>query len=163
MPKLALQEFDPHLHEDIQCEYSRIGNDYRVRFCVPHADTWDLDCEHSKNDFVIGLWEHSCFELFEFNEESAEYVEWNISPTGAYWFCEFEDYRKTKAHFELRVASDFKAILDGNNFIVEVLLPSCFEKARVQLNCVLENAEGKLFYFAHRHPAHKADFHLKLL
>lgn len=39
--------------------------------------------------FVEGLWEGDCAELFLVNPETGYYMEFNLSPQGAWWCCEF--------------------------------------------------------------------------
>lgn len=39
--------------------------------------------------FVEGLWEGDCAELFLANPDTGAYIEFNLSPQGAWWCCEF--------------------------------------------------------------------------
>jgi len=39
--------------------------------------------------FVEGLWEGDCAELFLANPATGYYLEFNLSPQGAWWCCEF--------------------------------------------------------------------------
>jgi hypothetical protein len=44
-------------------------------------------------DYVEGLWEGDCAELFLVNPVSGAYIEFNLSPKGAWWCCEFSGTR----------------------------------------------------------------------
>lgn len=43
-----------------------------------------------KAEFVEGLWEYDCGELFLSNPENGRYLELNLSPKGAWWSCLFD-------------------------------------------------------------------------
>ena len=47
--------------------------------------------------FVEGLWEGDCAELFLSNPETGYYVEFNLSPQGAWWCCGFSARRTREA------------------------------------------------------------------
>ena len=40
-------------------------------------------------DYSEGLWDGDCAELFLVNPVSGEYIEFNLSPKGGWWCCEF--------------------------------------------------------------------------
>jgi hypothetical protein len=46
--------------------------------------------------FVEGLWNKDVVELFLLNPSTGNYIEFNFSPTNAWWCCEFESYRAAK-------------------------------------------------------------------
>jgi hypothetical protein len=50
--------------------------------------------EDSENCFVEGLWEADVVELFLLNPNTGFYVEFNLGPRGAWWFCSFDSPRK---------------------------------------------------------------------
>lgn len=43
--------------------------------------------------FKEGLWESEVAELFVKEESSSRYLEVNLAPTGAWWWCVFDTYR----------------------------------------------------------------------
>jgi len=53
--------------------------------------------EDRENCFVEGLWEADVVELFLLNPNSGFYVEFNLGPHGAWWFCPFDSPRKRAA------------------------------------------------------------------
>jgi len=50
--------------------------------------------EDRENCFVEGLWEADVVELFLLNPKTGFYVEFNLGPRGAWWFCSFNAPRK---------------------------------------------------------------------
>jgi hypothetical protein len=49
--------------------------------------------EHSQGKFVEGLWEADVAEYFLCEQGSERYLEVNLAPTGAWWWCLFDGYR----------------------------------------------------------------------
>jgi hypothetical protein len=49
---------------------------------------------HACNSFVEGLWERDVIEFFLLDSESGKYVEFNFSPTGAWWCMLFDEYHR---------------------------------------------------------------------
>ncbi|MDR0498767.1 MAG: hypothetical protein LBH03_03395, partial [Holophagales bacterium] len=50
--------------------------------------------EDAENCFVEGLWESDVVELFLVNPRTGFYIEFNLGPRGAWWFCSFDAPRK---------------------------------------------------------------------
>lgn len=65
-----------------------------------------------QGQFLEGLWEESVVELFIYQAQSTRYVEFNLSPTGAFWCAEFSDYRVRKS--ELKLRSNVEVSSEGN-------------------------------------------------
>lgn len=56
-------------------------------------------CDRSlrAGEFVEGLWAHDVIEMFVREPASERYFEINLAPTGAFWVCLFESYRRRGA------------------------------------------------------------------
>lgn len=113
---------------------------------------------------VDGLWRHTCFEAFIAPENGSAYVELNFAPSGEWAAYAFEGYRTgmralaglaapaitlTRAanaeRWSVRAAADVECLGEA--------------PARLALAAVIEDAEGRLAYWALRHPPGKPDFH----
>jgi hypothetical protein len=110
------------------------------------------------------LWEHTCFEVFLRQDESANYYEFNFSPSGEWAAYVFSAYRvgipfnyhsapqlivqRNASALELAAAIDLKPLL---------LEPG--KSLRLGLSALIEAADGGISYWALKHPAPKPDFH----
>lgn len=112
------------------------------------------------------LWEHTCFEAFVGMEANPAYYEFNFSPSGERAAYAFRSYRDGRAlenaeltpeitvsckadHLELNAVIDFSR-LSG-------LQPK--SRLRLGLSAVIEEQDGKLSFWALRHPEGNPDFH----
>jgi hypothetical protein len=59
---------------------------------VPRAAACDRTAQGGA--FQPELWRYDVGELFIFHGKSSRYLEFNLSPTGAWWMAFFESYRK---------------------------------------------------------------------
>lgn len=118
------------------------------------------------------LWAHTCFEAFVALAESPRYLELNFSPSGQWAAYSFDSYRQGMApalavaprlalrHGEDRLELQAEVQLSG------ILPPPGPEAAasgartlRIALSTVVEDREGRLSYWALRHPPGRPDFH----
>ena len=109
------------------------------------------------------LWQRTCCELFVTRKGEPAYHEYNFSPSGEWAAYSFERYRERRAggpaplpppRISLRArrgALELDASID-----VDV---SCGVTLALALAAVIEDEEGKLSYWALRHPPGKPDFH----
>ncbi len=109
------------------------------------------------------LWVHTCFEAFIGLPGSLRYLELNFSPSGRWAAYRFDSYRQGRApaldssprlalrrgdgRLELEAVVDSSRILSGSG------------RLRIALSAVVEDREGRLSYWALRHPAGRPDFH----
>lgn len=61
----------------------------RLWFIAHHAGPAEAHPEARPGEFQAGLWKHDCAELFIAHPPSGRYMEFNLSPNGAWWCCEF--------------------------------------------------------------------------
>jgi hypothetical protein len=112
-----------------------------------------------------GLWRHTCCELFLGHAGGADYLEYNLSPSGAWAAYAFSAYRVPAAppdvaapairSIEVHDALTIDAHVDREAL---ALLgdPPVLE---VGLTVVIECAAGEVRHYALHHPRPRADFH----
>jgi hypothetical protein len=138
------------------------------------AIAYDLDADLDRlrippvrpSRLVHGLWEHTCFEAFIAVDKTPAYHELNCAPSGAWAIYAFQGYRELAPQPdemqppELTVRRsagqlELDAVLHLESFsAVHTIAP-----LRVALAAVIEDTNGRLSYWALRHPAGKPDFH----
>jgi hypothetical protein len=109
-----------------------------------------------------GLWRHTCCELFVARRNDAAYREYNFSPSGEWAAYAFERYRaRVKGPSVLpppRVSVRAKdGALELDAFVELDRLAGA--GLALALAAVIESDEGKLSYWALKHPPGKPDFH----
>lgn len=113
---------------------------------------------------VAELWRHTCFEAFIAVPDTSAYYEFNFSPALDWAAYRFEAYREGRAPPPLAQAPDISVHrgADRLELTASVPLDSLALPAsalRVALAAVIEDAQGRLAYWALRHPPGKPDFH----
>ena len=112
-----------------------------------------------------GLWRHTCFEAFVMAGSGPGYRELNFSPSGEWAAYAFRRYRDGGP---LAVAVEPAIVVqsDRDRLQVDAVAPvSCLARAgsgaplRLGVAAVLEDIDGRLSYWALRHPAERPDFH----
>jgi hypothetical protein len=108
------------------------------------------------------LWQHTCFEVFVMAGEGPGYREFNFSPSGEWAIYEFRAYRDGGVlENELAPGIVVHKTADRLELGAEIgqdLLPQG-RRLRLGLSAVVEDAAGRLSYWASRHPPGKPDFH----
>lgn len=111
---------------------------------------------------VDGLWRHTCFEVFVMAENGPAYREFNFSPSGAWAAYLFHAYRDggplapVPPPAIVRHARDHAVELAVR--LPRAALPDGI-RLRLGLSAVVEDEDGKLSYWALRHPPGQPDFH----
>ena len=118
------------------------------------------------------LWAHTCFEAFVALPDSPRYLELNFSPSGEWAAYRFDSYRHGMAPALDRAPR--LAIRGGEGRLelqAEVHLDRSWSsvspgsktarglRLRMALTTVVEDREGRLSYWALRHPPGRPDFH----
>jgi hypothetical protein len=118
------------------------------------------------------LWAHTCFEAFVGLPDSPRYLELNFSPSGQWAAYGFDSYREGMApvpgpapRLALRLSEE-RLELDAEVSLGGSLSPPGrgpqapgLRRLRIALSTVVEDREGRLSYFALRHPPGRPDFH----
>jgi hypothetical protein len=108
-----------------------------------------------------GLWRHTCFEAF-IRDPAGGYLELNLAPSSEWAAYRFDGYREG-----MREAAAAPAITAAGDAMQYELLAEVDLTGlglpdtpwTLGLTAVLEDREGRISYWAFRHPAGKADFH----
>jgi hypothetical protein len=108
------------------------------------------------------LWRHTCFEAFLRVDSGVAYHELNVSPSTEWALYAFDDYRRGMAAVSLAKPPKIKIEHHRGNWLyvnvqldLKVLPPS----RTLGLAAVIEHDDGRLSYWAVKHPAAKPDFH----
>ena len=148
--------------ESFRFQYVLEADPQRVRIPAPVADAGRTD----------KLWTHTCFEAFVGIAEPPRYLELNFSPSGQWAAYRFDSYRQgmTPA-LDVAPRLALRRSAEGLELQAEVRLgeslffpvphpevPGC-PRVRIALTAVVEDREGRLSYWALRHPPGRPDFH----
>lgn len=113
-----------------------------------------------------GLWQHTCFELFCAAGATPAYYELNLSPSSEWAIYRFDNYRAGMAAAETQRAPRISLHQQPDGLQVDALvdlgeLSALYDGPTLQLalSAVIEDADGRLSYWALAHPAAKPDFH----
>jgi hypothetical protein len=115
---------------------------------------------------VDGLWRHTCFEAFIGMKGSAAYYEFNFSPSSEWAVYSFRSYRDGAPVDDERLSPEIVVRREAGMIEVDAvvhldrlgaILPGA--RFRLGLSAVIEDSDGKLSYWALKHPADKPDFH----
>jgi len=112
------------------------------------------------------LWQHTCFEAFVAAKGAAGYVEFNFAPSTQWAAYGFSAYRAGMTPAELahpprlgvRREHDL-LVLEANLDLDTLPIMRASAVLRLALSAVIEDAQGRLSYWALRHPPGKPDFH----
>jgi hypothetical protein len=118
------------------------------------------------NTRTDGLWRHTCFEAFIRAVPDAEYYELNFSPSGQWAAYQFSGYRSgmrvaneiTEVPIKMRSSPDGYALEASLGLDQFRDLPRD-RSWRLGLSAVIEDATGRVSYWALAHPPGKPDFH----
>ncbi len=112
------------------------------------------------------LWEHTCAEAFVAAEGVCGYVELNVSPSRAWAAYAFTAYREPAPLATRPLAPQVVVRRERDAVALDVLvaladLSSSYRETvlRVGLAVVIEATDGRLSYWALRHPSAQPDFH----
>lgn len=112
------------------------------------------------------LWKLTCFEAFLAPADAPLYYEMNFSPSSQWALYRFDAYREGMRAAEIAKPpaisvrrSDYHMELDATLNLDE--LPELTGKSawKIALSAVIESEDGRMSYWALRHPAGKPDFH----
>jgi hypothetical protein len=110
------------------------------------------------------LWEETCLELFLGTEESGEYWELNLSPSGHWNVYRFTSYRKAGreepavASLPIEVRRDPEALILAAEIGVGWIVPAGKDLGAT-VAAVIGTTDGGKSHWAPVHPASRPDFH----
>ena len=147
--------------DSLRLQYRLEADPLLVRLPPPVADAGRTD----------KLWAHTCFEAFIGPADSPRYLELNFSPSGQWAAYRFDSYRQGMAPvLDAAPRLALQRSAEGLELLAEVRLSGCVpapgaaleasgQRLRVALSAVVEDREGRLSYWALRHPPGRPDFH----
>jgi hypothetical protein len=132
-----------------------------------HADTARVAVPTQKEpERVDGLWKHTCFEAFVSSANDPAYCELNFAPSSEWAAYRFTSYREGVVPLDIETlrlvgVRPTKHGLGLNAVVQWNGAPELRNGARnrVALTAVIEESDGRLSYWALRHPPGKPDFH----
>lgn len=168
MPRVALLR-----HASTSCE-AVSAVEVEARFCAPDELFLEYTVTGTIGDLCIpavrapcradGLWRHTCFEAF-LGGPGAGYLEINLSPSTEWAAYRFDAYRRGMVPAPLAAAPAVGVRQAPERFELSATLrlpaPECetVTRRRLALAAVIEEAGGRLSWWALAHPAAKPDFH----
>ena len=113
------------------------------------------------------LWEHTCCEIFIARKGAPGYHEYNFSPSGEWAAYAFSSYRARRADEPQPALPRPTITVHGSSGVLELDAVISLDgfaqppgaRLALALSAVIEDSEGKLSYWALRHPSGKPDFH----
>ncbi len=107
-----------------------------------------------------GLWRHTCFELFVRPSSGEAYYEFNFAPSRQWAAYRFDSHRSgmSLADAAPRIDVQSNATSFELHAALELALPND-APWRLGLSAVIEEAAGRMSYWALAHPPGRADFH----
>lgn len=136
-----------------------IRESLRLRFQVLDPES-RVDFPEKDPDAPVwreALWKYSCFECFIQKDGAEGYLEVNFSPSGAFWYCWFDSYRKA-AQKQARVDFDFEFNRKDKCLEALITLPTD-GYYRIHPCVVLLLNSGRKTHWALSHQAGAPDFH----
>ena len=138
--------------DSLRFQYVLEADPLRIRIPPPVTDAGRTD----------KLWAHTCFEAFVAFPESPGYFELNFSPSGQWAVYRFDSYRQgMMPALEAVPRLTLRHLGETLELQAELQLDSgaSGRRLRIALSTVVEDREGRLSYWAVRHPAGRPDFH----
>ncbi len=116
--------------------------------------------------FIVGLWNHTCFEAFIAADGDTAYCEFNLSPSGEWAAFAFTDYREIGALDpepsppRIRVETTADSLtLHASIALGELSSAYVAAPLLLGLSAVIETIDGALSYWSLAHPVGTPDFH----
>jgi len=111
--------------------------------------------------FIEGLWESHVLELFLADSDSDDYLEINLSPSGAWWGAQFSGYRQREALLD---ESRGEVLVDKNSIYLkypvgQLSLESAIDNARANVTAINMISDGKQYQSWNWVAQQEPDFH----
>lgn len=109
--------------------------------------------------FAERLWQHSCCELFIARKGEPAYREFNFSPSGEWAAYAFTRYREGAPLRDEKLNPGIAVHRSAQELRLDASVSCEHGKLALALSVVLEDAHGRLSYWALRHAPGEPDFH----
>ena len=147
----------PHAGLTLEVEARRAGRVMSLEYVLAgpvEMVRWPQAAARARTD---GLWQATCFEAFV--RTAGGYVEYNLSPSGAWAAYRFDGYREGMRALDMPAPFIVTRAAPGQFVLTaDVTLPEDAVEA-VGLAAVIESFDGMIAYWALAHPSDKPDFH----
>ncbi len=111
-------------------------------------------------DRADGLWRHSCLEAFIGAPGDEAYVEFNLAPSTRWAAYRFDRYRQGMRPADMAGDPRIEVSLTDDRLELTATVAVPIEGPwRIGLSAVIEEAGGRISYWALAHPPGKPDFH----
>jgi hypothetical protein len=112
------------------------------------------------------LWQQTCLEFFLGIENSSQYWEFNLSPSGNWNIYHFEDYRQGMQTETAFTSLPFVVHNRPNYLLLDLELNldkivEIEQKIEIAIASVIQSKAGETTYWALTHCGTQADFHLR--
>ncbi|MCB0353513.1 MAG: hypothetical protein KDD64_08320 [Bdellovibrionales bacterium] len=153
------------------CSFCLAVDSERLYFSARSQRKAEFDPSLSSGQFREGLWKMEVAELFLKEDNSSRYQEFNLAPSGAWWSCLFQNYRKEATDgFVYPSGTECFSSVDSTRWVASLALPlselsieiSFSELSRANV-CFILGAENRQYLSAAPSPQEKPDFHLESL
>jgi hypothetical protein len=147
----------PHGGLTLQVEARRAGRVLSVEYVLAGPTElvrWPQTAARVRTD---GLWQATCFEAFV--RTAGGYVEYNLSPSGAWAAYRFDGYRKGMRALDMPSPFIVTRTAQGRFVLTADLILPEDAVAATGLAAVIEGFDGTIAYWAPAHPSDKPDFH----
>ena len=147
----------PHGGLTLEVEARRAGRVLSLEYVLAgpvEMVRWPQGVARGRTD---GLWRATCFEAFARTADG--YVEYNLSPSGAWAAYRFDGYREGMQELETPAPFIVTRTAPGRFVLTaDVTLPDDADDA-VGLAAVIQGLDGAMGDWALAHPSDKPDFH----
>lgn len=147
----------PHAGLTLEVEARRAGRVLSLEYVLAGRVERVLWPQAAARERTDGLWRATCFEAFVRTTDG--YVEYNLSPSGAWAAYRFDGYREGMRALDMPAPFIVTRTAQGRFVLTaDVTLPEDAGEA-VGLAAVIESFDGTIAYWALAHPSDKPDFH----
>ncbi|VXB29136.1 DOMON-like domain-containing protein [Brevundimonas sp. G8] len=147
----------PHAGLTLEVETRRAGRVLSLEYVLTgpvEMVRWPDAAARARTD---DLWRATCFEAFV--QTAGGYVEYNLSPSGAWAAYRFDGYREGMRVLDIAPPFIVTRAAPGQFVLtLDVELPED-ATGGVGLTAVIEGLDGAIAYWALVHPSDKPDFH----
>ena len=97
----------------------------RLWFIATHRDPADLHPQARPGKFQAELWRHDVAELFLTDPSGRRYFEFNLSPNGSWWSCEFKGprQREEEADIVMPEVATFAELAPDGGWVAAMAIP----------------------------------------
>lgn len=147
-------------------EYSFSIEGEQLVFRAAQAAAAQPHPEGRPGEFREELWKYDTAEFFIANADGTRYMEFNLSPTGAWWACVFEGPRRVAPAYGVPQGVQTTGSTSANGWACSARIPLAFlatlgitpRQCRLVATCIL-NSPNYLFLTTAEDSSGEPDFH----